>query len=337
MQTDDATIFSDFLTALGVKHTEWYSNRQFRSMPFNTIFGLSKLLQSYGVDTIGLQLPTADDIVKLPVPFIAHTSRGYIIVTKCNADTTEYLTQGISQQVATQTLVRSLLPQVLIASPTAEAKEPDYESHLFTQTANKLKKWVLLACCVFLFAYLFISNGLYKDVSTILLAAIDLCGIYITYLLVQKSAHIRNRHADAVCSVVQAGGCDDVLNMSAAKFFGIFGWSEVGFSYFSISLLCLLIFPQYTSYLAACNILCLPFPFWSVWYQKFRAKKWCTLCLCVQAMLWLLFFCYLAGGWIKDIFPLRIEFFILGVTYVAVMLGINAIMPLIDRNNNGQQ
>jgi putative effector of murein hydrolase LrgA (UPF0299 family) len=50
-------------------------------------------------------------------------------------------------------------------------------------------------------------------------------------------------------------------------------------------------------------------------------------------MLWLLFFCYLGGGWLKESFPLRIEFFVLGLTYLAVMLGLNAIMPLLDRNN----
>ena len=50
-------------------------------------------------------------------------------------------------------------------------------------------------------------------------------------------------------------------------------------------------------------------------------------------MLWLLFFCYLGGGWLKEAFPLRIEFFVLGLTYLGVMLGLNALMPMLDRNN----
>ena len=192
---------------------------------------------------------------------------------------------------------------------------------------------MLAFAVVALIAYLFVTNRLYDHVSTILLTVIDIAGIYITWLLVQKSAHIKNKHADAVCSVVEAGGCDDILSTSASKFFGIFGWSEVGFAYFSVSLLCLLIFPQFIGYLALINVICLPFSFWSVWYQKFKAKTWCTLCLCVQSMLWLLFFCYLGGGWLKEVLPIKIEFFVLGFTYLAVMLGLNAIMPLLDREN----
>ena len=118
-----------------------------------------------------------------------------------------------------------------------------------------------------------------------------------------------------------------MLETKASSFFGIFSWSEVGFTYFSVSLLALLIFPQWICYLAACNILCLPFTFWSIWYQKFRARNWCTLCVSVQATLWLLFFCYLGGGWIAGIFPLRIEFFVLGVTYAVVLMALNRILP----------
>jgi len=200
------------------------------------------------------------------------------------------------------------------------------------ETANKAKRWFLLAGVAVLFLYLFISNRLYAEWSTAALTLFNIGGLYLTYLLVQKSAGIKSRAADAVCGVLQAGGCGSVLEMKASKFFSIFGWSEVGLSYFSVSLLTLLIFPQWTNYLAACNVMCLPFTFWSVWYQKFRAKVWCTLCVSVQTTLWLLFFCYLGGGWLKGIFPLRIEFFVLGTTYLTTMLALNRILPHFNQN-----
>lgn len=95
----------------------------------------------------------------------------------------------------------------------------------------------------------------------------------------------------------------------------------------------LLIFPEYTGYLALCNLICLPFSFWSIWYQKFRAKAWCTLCLSVQAILWLLFFSYISGGWLKDSFPLSINFFVLGASYLAVLLLLNRVSPMIDKTD----
>lgn len=193
--------------------------------------------------------------------------------------------------------------------------------------------WIL---AIALFAYLFISNGIYKQWSTILITVFDLGGLWLTYMLVQKSLHIKNAAADRVCGVLQAGGCDNILEMKASKFFGIFVWIEVGFAYFSVSLLTLLIFPEYSSYLAACYVCCLPFTCWSIWYQKFRAKIWCTLCVCVQCTLWLLFFCYLGGGWLRDVFPLRIQFFVLGATYVATLLALNRLMPKLEKNDDDE-
>ena len=327
----DGAIFVDFLQAIGVRHTVSYSLAQFQAMPFQTLFGLKKLLDRYGIDSEGIALSNNNDIDKLPLPFIAQTTKGLVIVTGVDNDTVTYLSQSEEETAERRRFTASMTGNVLIAFPRPDACEPDYGKHRFSDMANRAKSWVLAVCAAGLIIYLFVSNHLYSHVSTVLLTLINIAGVYIGWLLVQKSAHIKNRHADAVCSVVEAGGCDDILETSAAKFFGIFGWSEVGLAYFSVSLLCLLIFPKYIGSLALINLVCLPFSFWSVWYQKFKAKTWCTLCLCVQSMLWLLFFCYLGGGWLTAAFPIRPEIIVLGVTYLTVMLGINAIMPLIDR------
>ena len=333
MAETDFTILSDFLTLMGVKHTGDFTNRRFRSMAFQTVFGLKKLLGDYGIDAFGIKLGDNATLDRLPVPFIAQTARGMVIVTGVSHDKVDYVSQSVAESALRDRFVGAMTGNVLVGFARPDACEPSYGEHRFTDIANKSKKWVLAFAVVALIADLFVTNRLYDHVSTILLTVIDIAGIYITWLLVQKSAHIKNKHADAVCSVVEAGGCDDILSTSASKFFGIFGWSEVGFAYFSVSLLCLLIFPQFIGYLALINVICLPFSFWSVWYQKFKAKTWCTLCLCVQSMLWLLFFCYLGGGWLKEALPIKIEFFVLGFTYLAVMLGLNAIMPLLDREN----
>ncbi|MDE6444626.1 MAG: vitamin K epoxide reductase family protein, partial [Muribaculaceae bacterium] len=173
----------------------------------------------------------------------------------------------------------------------------------------------------------------YMRGSTVGITVIDMAGLYFTYLLVQKSVKIHNPAADRVCGVLQAGGCDSILKTSASKFFGLFGWSEVGFAYFSVSLLTLLLLPGMLPWLALCNLICLPFTAWSIWYQRFRAHKWCTLCVCVQGSLWLLFFCYCFGGWLGMAWPLSPLVLPLGAAYIAVMLALNAVMPLIENSD----
>lgn len=50
----------------------------------------------------------------------------------------------------------------------------------------------------------------------------------------------------------------------------------------------------------------------------------------VQCSLWVLFVCFLAGGWLKDIFPISAGFWLLGACYIFALLAINALMPHIQ-------
>lgn len=327
------SLLTDYLDLLGVPHTDSYSIRRLESMPFQTLFGISKLLEEYGVKSEGYLLRDKNEITSLTPPFLANTPAGFVIVTGTRSGNVSYLTEGVAETIPHDEFAKAWDGNVLLSFPAHDAEEPNYARHARIEFLMRAKKWILAAASSLLFIYLFIANGIYAHVSTILLAAIDLAGLYFTYLLVQKSLKIHNPAADRVCNVLQSGGCDSILELKASKFFGLFGWSEVGFSYFSVSLITLLLLPDMLPWLALCNVCCLPFTFWSIWYQKFKAKKWCTLCVCVQGSLWLLFFCYCFGGWLKMAWPLSLNFVALGLAYLSVMLGLNALMPLIEKSN----
>ena len=81
-----ATLMSDFLKEVGVRHTAAYTDRRFSEMSFKSLFGLSKLLLEYGVDNEALRLAEKSEIGKLPVPFLAGTDGGFVIVTSVGAD-----------------------------------------------------------------------------------------------------------------------------------------------------------------------------------------------------------------------------------------------------------
>lgn len=327
------TLFTDFLQALGVRHTADYSNQQFAGMPFQSMFGLTKLLEQYGIPSEGLRLSDKSELVKLSVPFLADTPDGFVIVKACDSSNVSYMTQGQLETMPLEQFEDAWNGIVLLAYPDSKSEEPGYAGHRTVELINQAKVWVMWTCTALLFVYLFVTNGIYRHWSTIGMAVIDIIGLILTFMLVQKTLKIKNKAADEVCGVLQEGGCDSILELKASSFFGIFKWSEVGFAYFSVSLLALLMFPQWICYLALCNVCCLPFTVWSIWYQRFRAHKWCTLCVSVQASLWLLFFCYLFGGWYHGMFPLRIEFFVLAVTYIVVLLALNRLLPDFHNQN----
>lgn len=255
----DHTLFNDLLTELNVPHTDDFSKAQFDAMPFKSLFGLSRLLERYGIDSEGAALADKSDITRLTPPFVASTAEGFVIVRSINGPTAEYLTAGVRQQIPTDELVKACDGTVFLAYPKPDAVEPDYSVHRRDMLIKQGKNALLLALTAFLILYLFFSNGLYKSWSAVGIALLDIGGLYITWLLLQKTLRIHSRAADSMCRLIEEGGCDSVLETPAAKFFGIFSWSEVGFTYFSVSLITLLVFPHYLPSLALCNLCCLPF------------------------------------------------------------------------------
>ncbi|MBD5163999.1 MAG: hypothetical protein HDT09_04795 [Bacteroidales bacterium] len=330
------TLLSDFLTALGVPHTQWYSDRQFRSMTFKSLFGLSKLLESYGIPNEALKLSDkVADLNRLEAPFLAHTPDSFKIVESITPE--QVTVRSYDGTVITESredFIKSWDGIVLLAYPEADASEPDFRAHRLAEIVGGMRKWVLWALSLFVFAYLFISNGLWHNGWLTALTGITLVGIFVTYQLELKTLGIHTATADNICGVIDRGGCNSVLATPAAKFLGIFSWSEVGLSYFSVTLLTLLVAPEAAGWLALINACCCPYSFWSVWYQRFRAHKWCTLCLITQACLWLSLACYILAGAFKMAFPLKWDALLLVAVYGIVFLSLNLLNRFITRNSD---
>ena len=141
--------------------------------------------------------------------------------------------------------------------------------------------------------------------------------------------HIQSQYADKICSLFKQNDCNNVLESDAAKLWGIFGWSEIGLGYFATNVLLILFLPNAIPLLALFNIFTLPYSFWSVWYQKVKAKQWCPLCLIVQALLWAIFITNCLFGYIQiQLFSYSvIQLLFLACCYSASVLGINALVP----------
>ncbi len=337
------SLFTRFLTALGVPHTVDYSDQRFRSMPFNSLFGLSHLLGEYGVENEAVRVADKSELTKIQPPFLAQMTNGvFVIVEKFDTANSAitYDSTGVIESAPLGEFESAWNGVALMAFPSSTSAEPQYGSHHLTQITKWLSTKLLVVGALFIFVYFFFSRGMYHNLSTTLIALLDLAGLYLSYLLMQKTLGFHSAAGDRVCSVIEEGGCDTIVKLKVSKLFGVFSWSEVGFGYFGVSLATLLMFPHMWPALALCNILCLPYSFWSVWYQKFRAKNWCTLCLSVQTTLWLLFFCFLGGGWLGKAFPLHFDVLVLIAVYASAVVAINLVIrtlkniPQNDDENN---
>lgn len=320
------TIFSRFLTRMGVPHTDAYSDSEFHKMTFKSLYGLSHLLTSYGIKNEGLRFTDKSELTHLSTPFLAQTNSGvFVIVTDIDpgSRTVQYDSRGETLNIDLDGFINAWNGIALLAFPNNCSREPGYRSHRATEFISSISKYALGAAALFVMAYFFIIHRLYADVSTVALTLLDSAGLYFSFLLLQKSLNIHTAASERVCGILEQGGCDSIMQMKVSKLFGVFSWSEVGFGYFGVSLATLLLFPHLLPQLALCNVCCLPYTLWSIWYQRFRAHHWCTLCVGVQATLWLLFFSYLGGGWLSKSFPLHVDLITLIAVYIFTVLFIN--------------
>ena len=341
--------FVALLSLLKVKHTNDFSNRYFNKHPHKyNLFGLSKMLSDYGIENAGIRITEKEnDLSLIELPFIAHTGVDFVVVHKVESGESgkvHYLWNGKKIAITIQEFIKTWSGVILLAETTPESIEPDYREHRKKELWNIAQKSILILAGMLIFGITY-ANQLFSHsaiqlfgYSIILL--LNVIGVYIGYLLILKQMHVHSQYADKICSLFSKSDCNNVLESDAAKLWGVFGWSEIGLGYFGANVLLLLLSPHSVFLLALINIIALPYSFWSVWYQKVKARQWCPLCLIVQVLLWSLFIINWLFDFIRlpefDLISLKDILFV-GSVYAVSIFSFNLLIPALSRGNGMEQ
>lgn len=325
-----STVFSDFLSALGVRHTPRFANSRYASAPYaSTVQGFRDLLDEYGVGSTITRLDDKSRLDAIKPPFVVQIHGRLTVVEDIKKSSVKTRVDGKTAFVDRDQFCKTWNGSALVASVGPDSGEDCYVKHRKLQILGVVRRFGIVACLLALAAWFFLANCLWRDPWLWAVVVFDLIGIRVCVMLVGKQLDITNSTTEAVCGFLRRGGCSSVMETSASKIFGLIGWGEVGLAYFSVSLVALLTYPPSLPYLALFNAFCLPYTVWSIAYQKFKAKTWCTLCCIVQLLQWLIFACYLFGGAWNGLLPLKPALLVLGAGYLLALLLIDRLIPLI--------
>ncbi|MDY8138212.1 thioredoxin domain-containing protein [Aquimarina sp. 2201CG5-10] len=155
---------------------------------------------------------------------------------------------------------------------------------------EKLTKTALTFFLVSIIALLLISNIKYIFWGDGLLLLCSLLGLTSGYFLVAKDVGVKYASVENFChsGKENKSGCDEILSSDAAQVFGIVKFSDLVFSYFLFQTILFSISNYLSSghlIMAILSFLTIPIIFFSIYYQYFKAKTWCRLCLMVNAVL----------------------------------------------------
>lgn len=160
------TIFSRFLGGMGVPHTNTYSDREFYTMTFKSLYGLSHLLTTYGIKNEGLNFTDKNEVKQLATPFLAQTKSGvFVIINEIDpsAGTVRYDSRGENLSTSYDNFIKAWNGIALLAFPDKDSREPGYASHRLTEIIYSLTKYALALAALFVFAY-FLSRDIFTPI-----------------------------------------------------------------------------------------------------------------------------------------------------------------------------
>ena len=329
------TIFTEFLSLLKVKFTTEYSNKVFNEHPHKyNLFGLSSLLSDYNIENEAYTITDKkQNINKLPVPFVAHLGADFVVVRKIENDKVTYKWNGELIHLDIDKFCNSWSGVVLFAEANEKSQEPEYKKHKKSEVFEKLKFTAVAVIAALGFGYAIVGNTANFSWWFSLSLMLNLSGIYVCLLLLQKQMKTQSKFADKICSLFSRSDCNDILNDPSAKLFGLISWSEIGLGYFVSNIIILLFTPSLIVFYVWIAVFTLLYTVWSIWYQQFRAKQWCVLCLIVQAIFVLIFIVNLL--FLQFLVPELSVFNIitLGCVYLFPVLIISVLTPRVSNQN----
>lgn len=333
----EINIFVELLKSLNVKYTFDYAMKLYREHPHkNNLYGLSAMLTSYGIENVGVKLEEKKQITNIEAPFIAFASNDFVLIKKIKDNKINYLWRDKKISISLDKFMTVWSGVLLIPEADKNSIEPNYQENRKKEFFDNLLSGLLWCILIMGGLYLLLTSELWKSSKGIILSLLTI-GLYINYLLLQKQMNMQSNYADKLCSLFKKSDCNNVLESNAAKVGGIFSWSEIGFGYFVSTLILCLLFPHWIFYCAWISILTLPYTLWSVWYQWFKVKQWCPMCLIIMGLFWLLFIVYLFSGYLQIVFFRPLDLLWVGLLYILPFLIIHKFIPILVDARNKQQ
>ena len=320
------------LEELKVRYTKSFTEKIFDTYPNKeSMYGLSKLLNLYHINNVGIKIDVNEKSLSLlDYPFVAFSDHELVLVVGSTADTVKYVWKGREHTISKELFLRYWSGNILLLEKDGNSIEPDYEKHKMEALIQRMFKLVFVCSSLFLLICLSrfdIGNITFSGVSYGLFALI---GEIASFLLVQKQYLKNGQYADKVCSLFyHSKNCGGILELEASKILGI-SWSIIGLGYFGVNILLCLIYPSLFYCLFLINILALPYTFWSILYQKYVAKQYCTLCIVVQVCIWGLFFSSLSSIELSVSSISVINLLFIVSLYAVVILFLQAFFSLIE-------
>lgn len=332
-----SNIFTSILRELHVPFTTGFAIRAYEEHPYKyTFFGLKSLCERYGIEATGVLLRDKNSILNLSVPFVVNFNEDYALVKEIDKEHVIFEMYGSDNQLLLTDFINGCSGHVLTFRVNEKSIEPNYKQNLCNKWFDRAE-YLGLAASTAVLVGVMIKGRSVPTCFELIFMLLSLLGCFFSGMLITQQMKVHNSLAESVCHAFKKSSCNNILESSAAKFLGRYSWAEIGFSYFFVNLLGLMISGESQGTLAYIAALSLLYSMWSVWYQH-RLSQWCPICLMVQGVVLVQFICYLLGGFYTQTIKLDAQIISRFITaYICCILIIHNLLPFFIRSSQLRQ
>lgn len=249
---------------------------------YPSLLALTDTLSDLGIDYAAVKM-NSDRLKEFDAPVMLHLGRGvnqFILLTKMSKNKVFYY-DGQKKKENIDWLL-DIWDGVAVY---IFEKKTKYDFHFLLTRLTKMKS-IFFLVGLFLFVTLPFLLILVR-ISVLFLLVLKVIGFCMSILLIRHDLGISSTLEQHICSFSNSISCEAVLTSPASKFLGIFKMSDIAVVYFTCSTFVLLysllvgMLNNYITILSFISLFSIPYILYSLFYQKFKVKKWCPLCLCV--------------------------------------------------------
>lgn len=261
---------------------------QIESHPtFPSLHSITGVLDHFNIDSLALDIPVnkidEELILQLPACFLTQTEidgvKDFVLIIRNKVNYT-VIRDAKDKQKLNALELSSVLTGIIVAVEQIEEQENKNNQNVIVK--NTLG--VLIG--IGLIGLLFIGKG---DVFSLSYFVLSITGLLVSIAIVKQELGVKTNIGNAFCSqATEKKDCNAVLKSKGSMLFKIAKLSDLSVVYFSglsiLSFLCIVQAQAFTL-LYMMSVVTFPIVIYTLLYQKFKLKQWCTLCLLVSGLL----------------------------------------------------
>lgn len=256
-----------YLHRLGFNHKlNEFKNNYYSHPNYPSLLAITDSLNLVGIENVAANVPF-NNINNLPNKFVAelvvNNKNDFFIIEKVDDEffiSNENLKRN---KYNFQSLTSFWTGLILLVE--------ENESPTTKENGSRYSNFILLAI-IGLCLVLLKNNSLYSIVQLIL----SLTGLFLSFEI-NKSFFSDSKNVESkFCNYGNDFSCNDIIKSNTEIFKGYLSFVDLPILFFSFSFLLQVFFPNLNSIIGLLSLLSSPVILYSIYYQKFNAKKWCV-------------------------------------------------------------